>query len=268
MPTLRELQKRLESAETIKQLSGAMRTAGTAKYTKLCAALDAYSPYAAALRGILPGRRETAGDAADEKTLCLLISGNRGLCGGYHQELFAHYTDFAGKTGVRTVTCGKKALEFCRQKKIEVEQSFEIADIPRFADAKEISSTLFDLYSSGEVTKVCVVSQHFINMLKIFPETDFILRGRSDDEGQDDGTIFIPDRRSVVEALDPVILASVVYEKLLSAAAGAQAATVVAMRSAFENATNSISSLEIRINRMRQAAVTASVLETAIDIKE
>ena len=274
MPTLRELQKRLESAETIKQLAGAMRSAATAKYTKLCAVLEAYSSYAAALRSI----SDTCGGASisvqsspDESgsELCVLVSGNRGLCGGYHHQLFTFFADQIKDKNVRVVTCGKKALDFCRTKKIPVESSFSLSDVPDFAEAKKIAEYCRERYSAGEIGKVSVCSQRFYNMLRSEPHTDVILgQAAGEAEQADDGVIFIPERSSVAKDLEPLMLASCVYDLLLSAATAAQSATLVAMRSAYDNASSSISSLETQINRLRQAAVTASVLETAIDVKE
>ncbi len=83
MPSLRELKKRLKSAGTIEQLSGAMRTASTAKYVKVGSSLTCFSPYAAALKDA----RDLAGDAPGgteepDGRIVILISGNHGLCGG------------------------------------------------------------------------------------------------------------------------------------------------------------------------------------------
>ena len=276
MPTLRELQKRLESAQTIKQLSGAMRSAATAKYTKLCALLDRYAPYAAALRDLYADLRASNEDhdpspeitGSDVPPICILISGNRGLCGGYHQQLFAFFAQAVKDQNVRIATVGKKALDFCRSKKIPVDRSFIISDVPSFAHAGEIAGYVRDLVSKGETRDVFVCFQHFHNMLRSEPTIRVILRSGGDNAPENDGVLFIPDRRSVEEALEDIVLDSDVYDVLLSAATGAQAATLVAMRAAYENANSSISSLEIAINRLRQAAVTAGVLETATDEKE
>ena len=273
MPTLRELQKRLESAETIRQLSGAMRSAATAKYTKLAAALDAYSPYAAAMRDIAPGTNGDNTAASEAETnapaLCLLVSGNRGLCGGYHHQLFAFFSEFYASVGPRVVTCGKKALDFCRSKNIPVDADFALSDVPSFAEAKRIADFAFDLYSSGEVGGIVVCYQRFYNMLRAVPSAETLLRRSGSDTQTDCGdVIFIPAKSAVEQIAVPVVFAANVYDRLLSAQTAAQAATLVAMRSAYDNASASITSLEVRINRLRQAAVTASVLETATDVKE
>ena len=84
-------------------------------------------------------------------------------------------------------------------------------------------------------------------------------------ESPDAEVVFIPDRETVASALVPLALSAEAFETLLSCASGAQAATVLAMRSAYDNAETSRARLETDINRLRQAGVTASVLETAAD---
>ena len=266
MPTLQELKKRLKSAETIEQLSGAMRSAATAKYRRAGKAFEAYAPYAAALAEIGgKGSGEPYGDA-DGKTLFVLLSGNHGLCGGYHPELFTFFTEKAW--GRDTVVCGKRAREWCANKGQAVLKSFSASDVPSFEEAKELASYVWELYSEGKFERVVIVYQRFINMLKRVPTAEVFLSGTRGEDGGGGETLFIPDRETVEAELEPLILASNMYEKLLSASAAAQAATVLAMRSAFDNAEESISELDTEINRLRQAAVTAGVLETSVEFKE
>lgn len=274
MPTLREYKKRLKSAETIGQLSGAMRSASMAKYMKLSAANAAYAPYAAALESFErmtgEGPRTQPGDGCGR--VFVLLSGNHGLCGGYHHELFTFFAKALGTMGPddEIITCGQKANEYCKSKKLPVSRHFQIQDIPAFAEAKEISEYLRSLCEGGG-KRVTVVCQRFHNMLKSAPEAeDFALDFPLEDTEPDgyEKTLFIPDRRTVEYELVPLSAASRMYSLLLSAAAGAQASTVIAMRSAYDNAVSSINELETRINRARQAAVTASVLETSAEMKE
>ena len=267
MPSLRELKKRLKSAGTIEQLSGAMRTASTAKYVKVGSSLTCFSPYAAALKeiGSLVGGA-TDGQEPREGRLIVLISGNHGLCGGYHQVLFTFFEKNVLRDGDAVVTAGKKAAEFCRAKNIPVVSSFDISDVPAFSEAKELSSLI---RAATEGKRCVVVFQRFVNMMKSTPVDEEITPvGKNEGVVENESVIFIPDRATVVHSLNGLVPPSELYEKLLSASAAAQAATAVAMRSAGDNAKKSISSLSGRINRMRQASVTESVLETSAQIKE
>ena len=269
MPSLRELKKRLKSAQTIEQLAGAMRSASTAKYMKLSAALSAFTPYSEALAGI-SGRADEAAEEPEGRCAMVLVSGNHGLCGGYHHELFAFFSKRVSELEKvpLVIPCGHKAQEFCRAKKYNVVKSFDIPDAPTYEDAKAVSRYIREeLMPSGGADRVSIVYQRFINMLNSKPVSEeFSVRAPEDAEGGD--TLFVPDRETVTGELNGLALDSEIYRKLLSASAAAQAATVVAMRSAYDNADASITGLETEINRLRQAAVTASVLETASENKE
>ena len=268
MPSLRELKKRLKSAGTIEQLSGAMRTASTAKYVKVGASLSSFSPYAAALKEAceladLPnGGAEAAGGR-----VVILISGNHGLCGGYHHELFAFFEKSVLRDGDAVIAAGKKAQDFCRVRGIPAAAACELSDVPTFEEAGELVSLARTAAEGGK--SAVAVFQRFINMMRSSPSAEELsFGGGGSDPSDDGGVIFIPDRGSVSSALADMVPQSELYEKLLSASAAVQSATAVAMRSAGDNAKKSISVLSGRINRMRQASVTESVLETSAGIKE
>ena len=267
MAAMRELQKRLKSTAVTCKLAGAMRSAATAKYHRLSGVNADYSEYESAL-SLVPAKCPDT-EASGDNTVCLLISGNRGLCGGYHHELFAYFTDEVLKDDqARVMVCGKRAFEFCREKKIDVIKEFTVSDVPSFEEAKSIADFISELQKGSRADKVTAVFMSFSNMLKQIPTSERLLPFTDETVGGEEETIFLPDRETVESELLPLKLAASVYSKLLSAAAGVQAATMLAMRAAYDNAERSLGLLETRINRMRQAAVTASVIETSTEVKE
>ncbi|MCR5808985.1 MAG: F0F1 ATP synthase subunit gamma [Clostridiales bacterium] len=282
MATLRELKKRLKSTETTGQLAGAMRTVATAKYRKVSAAFASYAPYSAALFGLsslVPFEKAEAPDepfAGNEEKkppLYVLISGNRGLCGGYHHELFAFFAEEVLKKepGAEIVVCGRMAEEYCREKGIPVRRVFAVPDVPGAAEARGLCDYLLGVFSGGEVSSVSFVHQRFINMLRQTPEIKPFLpppQQENAGEAEPPETLFIPDRETVMKQLEPLMLSSEVCSVLLGCASGQQAATMMAMRSAYDNANTSCRKLETEINRRRQAEVTTSVLETSSEAGE
>lgn len=286
MPTLRELKKRLKSAGTIEQLAGAMRTAATAKYLKTSKALEAFIPYNEALKkasAIKEGGKVP--DTGEGKTLFILLSGSHGLCGGYHHELFSFFSEkLAGENSPYLVAaCGQKAIDHCANCRLDPIKSFPSSDLPSFDEAKSIAAFVKEAVSSGEVGRVRVVYQSFVNMLKQVPtdkklevrvpdktedETDKRRFGKRSHGAAEDGPLFVPDRETAASEIDDLTLASELYSMLLSSAAGFHSATVIAMRAAYDNAKKSIAELNTDINRIRQATVTASVLETSANFKE
>ena len=275
MASLRDLKKRLESTKATGQLAGAMRTVGTVKYSKTSSALAAFAPYAEACRhiaGSASGRREESEDYIDRSSappMYVLVSGNRGLCGGVNHNLFTYFDALYPKARDMTlVTCGRMAAEHCREKGIVAAKEIALSDIPTFDEARELALYLLSEYSSGAASEVIFVYQRFLNMLKQEPDTRRFLPAGDAEEGEGTETIFLPDEATVREELIPLCLASDVYSLLVSSAAGAHAATVMAMRSAYDNANKTAQRLETQIHRRRQAEVTQSVLETSGDTEE
>lgn len=282
MPSLRDLKKRLQSVKTTGQLAGAMRTAATAKYSRASGKLGALSPYSEAFRELAAlserarpepthARRAGRDEPAEERPLpaekaFLLVSGNRGLCGGYNHELFGYFSELLNDCGGprKIYTCGRMAREFCAEKGIAAEESFDASDVPTYDEARAVSSRLLELYNGGAFASVTIVYQRFYNMLKQSPDTKLFLPIAGGESGDgEEAPLFMPDAETVLCELLPRSLAADMYTLLLACASGAQAATLLAMRSAYDNANASALMLETAINRRRQAKVTESVIETS-----
>ena len=268
MAGLQELRKRLRSIRSTGQLAGAMRTAATAKYARLNRVRGTFSPYAQACETMLHHLggagipRET--EDIRHRDAVVLMSSNRGLCGGFNAELFRFFSqrEESGEEPLLFV-CGRKAAAWLREQGREAEE-FPVSDIPDYQEVKALSDRLRELYVSGEVQRILVVYQSFHNMLTQTPAERQILPEPRAAETKDDGSLlYLPDRETIGAQLAVSCMDTAMYNLALENAAGAQAATLVAMRSACDNAEASAAKLEITINRRRQADVTASVIETA-----
>lgn len=274
MAALRELRKRLRSVRATGQLAGAMRTVATAKFSRVNAMREAARPYAsicselAALSG--DATLSVPPEAAGKPRCAVLFSGNRGLCGAFHSEMtglfYDHYRQATEKPLV--VLCGKMATAFCREHGIAVTQEFPFDDVPTFAQAKCLADFIRQLCDDGLVSGVDVYSQRYVNMLRQSPSCCQLVpwEDTASNADGDDGVLHFPDRRTVASWLRVRSLETALFTHALEHAAGAQAATLMAMRSAYDNAEQSAQDLETTINRRRQAEVTASIIETASDV--
>lgn len=275
MATLRELRKRLASISITKQLAGAMKTVSAAKYAKIETVLTRYRPYADTCRALT----ETYGGAMtaclpctapDAPVLYIVLSSNRGLCGGYNSELFRYVDEVlsAADKPYLLIACGKMAQGRYGDRAVE---SYTLPDVPDFADCLPLMDRIRALYTNGEVSAVTFLYEHFQNMLTQTPCSRTVLpfdvqspAAESSDSGNAPADmLFYPDRETVLSSACLSLLNVSLYSVLLEAAAGAQAATLIAMRSANDNAAESAAKLEIAISRKRQAEVTSSVIETA-----
>ncbi len=267
MASLQELRKRLRSIQSTGQLAGAMRTAATAKYAKLGRVREDFGPYAEGCRKMLrllggAGIPRTSKELPTRDCF-LVLSGNRGLCGGFNAELNRFLeAELAEAADPILLVCGKKAAQFLRERGVAFEE-FEVSDVPRYEEILPAAERVRALYRDGEAEHVHVLYQHFRNMLTQTPVRRQLLPEERADGADGDEPLFLPDRASIAVQVAERCFDAALYDLALENAAGAQAATMMAMRSACDNAEAAAADLQITINRRRQADVTASVIETA-----
>lgn len=270
MASLQELRKRLRSIQSTGQLAGAMRTAATAKYSRVSRVRDEFLPYAAACRDMLAmlgsggiSRRE---EVQPQVRDCLVImGGNRGLCGGFNAELLRFLDEQLAdrKTQPLLLACGKKACAHLRERGLTFEE-YPVSDVPSYEEIRPLAERVRSIYVTGEAERVVVVYQSFKNMLTQIPAAVQLLPGgAAEAEEREQTLLYLPDRETIGEQLAESCMDARLFDLALENASGAQAATLMAMRSACDNAEASAANLEITINRRRQAEVTSSVIETA-----
>ena len=268
MAALQVLRKRYKSIQATADMCSAMKTASSVKYAKISkvlANIEAYSRACddtLALFGdaVLSRRTETV-----KPGNCLvLISNNRGFCGGFNGELHRFFESKLAEEQLppQLIVFGQKGAAFCKGKGIDFE-SMPLEDIPSYSDAEALTAKLFELYASGEVNKVILIYQHFENMMTQTPTAETILPHPHSNDAEEKEMLFLPDRQTALQTPAMYCLINSVYGILLGHCAGIQAATSIAMRSACDNADKSLEKLEILINRIRQSEVTNSVIETS-----
>lgn len=271
MPNLRELKKHLRSIEMTGQLAGAMKTVAAAKYSRLNGILSNYAGYAKRCSGI----REQFGSMLSQAYPCVnpdaprgivVIGSNRGLCGGYNIELFnfAEEVLVASSRPWMLFTVGKRAAARFHDSEMPVEREFVLPDVVQYEDCTSLLTCLLDYYRQGEISTVEIIHQNFVNMLTQTPVISPLLPLSAEEKTEfADGVLYVPDRETVLFSAAEVCVNASMYMYLLESAAGAQAATLMAMRSAFDNAEQTAAELESAIGRKRQSEVTASVIETS-----
>ena len=262
MATLTDLKKRLRGVQTICQLAGAMRTVSSAKLARVSAASGAFAPYAQSCRELLgaSGAILPPAEGAD-RTLVILLSGNRGLCGSYHNDLFAFFRSLAEPERQDYIACGKMAAAYCREKGIPLLDVFPVSDVPLFAEAEALADRILDLYPGGGIGRVLFVWGEGVNALRQEPRQLELLPGEAGEETGD--LLWIPDPETGKAGLAEFCLRAEIYSLLLRGASGVQGATLVSMRSAYDNGKKSAAALETAINRLRQTQVTSGVIETS-----
>lgn len=284
MAGLEQLKKRLRSVELSGQLAGAMRTVASAKYARINRMYAGYRHYAEEMARLarLCGDSVIWHSGAAAVPDCYVVLGhNRGMCGGYNAQLHAFMeevltkaaragsdpADTAGEAGQApaplVVLCGKATIAYCQERGIRYERSFLLPDVPDFDACRPLLALLESLYREGKVRSVHLIHQHFVNTLSQIPADKLLLPLEGSGEGGQADILWIPDRETVCADIGRRILDTVFFQTVLEAALGAQAATLTAMRTAYDNATESAEKLTIQMNKRRQSAVTTGVIETS-----
>lgn len=257
----RELKKHLIGIQTTGKLANAMKTVATAKFSALSAINSGIQEYAERCGDILKDFDSSAlfGDiCGGEGCLYILFTGNKGLCGGYNSELVSYYEELEKEPLHKLIVCGKKGAELCRAKGIEAE-SFEIQDKPEIFDA----GRLYELIAAEhpKYGTVKLVYRNFKNVMTQIPTVSQLLPAGK--ESKTDEVLFFPNKEEAEAPLAMLCLKARIYGVLIEVATGVQAATLMTMRNAADNAEEEALKTETELNRIRQNELTTDVIESA-----
>jgi F-type H+-transporting ATPase subunit gamma len=204
----------------------------------------------------------------------IVVSTDRGLCGGLNANLFKKVVAELGAhhgNGVEVdlAVIGSKALGFFRSFGGNVVATAgQVGDQPTVADLIGSVKVMMDAYEEGKIDRLYVVYNHFVNTMTQKPTVQQLLplpKDQQDDLSANMGThwdyIYEPDAREVLDALLVRYVESLVYQSVVENLACEQAARMVAMKAATDNAGQLISDLELVYNKARQAAITQEISE-------
>lgn len=270
MASLQVLRKRYKSIQATYDMAFAMKTASSVKFAKVSKVLNNVSAYSKACDNTLALFGNNTWLARHTKTVktrnCfVLLTNNRGFCGGFNGELLRFFEKHMAEESEPPLlfVFGQKGHVFCNARGFAYE-SMPFQEIPSYSDAEALTLKLLELYQTGEVNQVIFFYQYYKNMMTQVPTAETILpRSENTAAVQADEILFLPDMESAMKTPSMLCLVNSVYGIILGHCAGIQAATSIAMRSACDNAEESLGKLEIMINRIRQAEVTNSVIETS-----
>ena len=204
---------------------------------------------------------------AECRRVCyVLIVGNRGLCGTYNQSLLRYCEGLIRESGEDSyvLVCGRWGKDLIAAAGLQVQETVEVSDTPTHEEALAIADRLKKLYREGTVDKIVLVYQHYRSVLSQVPEQAQLLPLKRDDvQNAEGGTIFEPDRDSLLNALLDMYIGNTVHAILLEARTGEHSARMTAMTAAADNTEELINDLTLELNHARQAAITTEISEIA-----
>ena len=291
----RDIRRRIKSIKNTAQITKAMQMVAASKMRKAQAAALAGRPYAKLLNKVLASlgavaSTETTHELLQTRTggkeLVLLISTDKGLCGGLNTNLLREAAKFDPANTI-FVAVGRKGMQYVVRSKREVAAEFELRDNFTFLESKAVSKFCIEKFISGDVNKVTVLFTDFVNTLTQVPRVRTILpvsdlsaeihvpasvAKAADAEAPatpattEDGAakteyLFEPDAASVLSAVLPHYVHFQVYQMVLDSRASEHSARMVAMKSATDNAKQLVKDLTLEYNKVRQASITTELLE-------
>jgi F-type H+-transporting ATPase subunit gamma len=289
--TLRELRGRIRSAGSIKKITKAQELIATSRIGRAQARLESARPYAFEITRMLTTLADEA--ALDHPLLVerpepkragvLVVSSDRGLCGGYNAGIFRRSEELfsllraEGKSPV-LYAVGRKATNYYRFRNWDITESWTgFSEQPKYENAAEIASTLFDAFMLGAgdenesqsdtqgVDELHIVSTEFKSMMSqsavAHRMAPMVVEYVEEDRGPHTLYSFEPDATTLFGSLLPRYLTTRVYAALLESAASELASRQRAMKSATDNADDLIKALTLEANRERQAQITQEISE-------
>ena len=283
MANTRDIRRRIKSIRSTAQITKAMQMVAASKMRRAQQHALAVRPYAELMNKVLVSLQKRTNPRLHplleirplKKELILIVSTDKGLCGGLNTNLFREAANF-DQTKTAFVVSGKKARQFIARTKRELLADFELKDSPSFVESKPLSKFCLEKFLRREVDKVSVLFTHFINTISqravaqtLLPISSFDLpKGKTTEDPTQDldpmlGYVFEPKAEELLGVVLPYYIQFQVFQMILDARASEHSARMVAMKNATDNAEQFIKDLTLEYNKMRQAGITTELLEIA-----
>ena len=281
MPSLKDLKNRIGSVKSTRKITKAMQMVAAAKLRRAQDAAEAARPYAERMNAVMSGLatsvggsdsapRLLAGTGKDQTHLLVVMTAERGLCGGFNSTIVrlararANELLSMGKT-VKILTVGKKGRE---QLKRDFAKHFiahvDLSEVKRvgYGNAQGIARDLIKRFDAGEFDVATLFFNRFQSVISQIPTAQQVIpAGFEESEGASTLYEYEPSEEGILADLLPRGLATQVFTALLENAASEQGARMSAMDNATRNAGDMIDRLTIQYNRSRQAAITKELIE-------
>lgn len=274
MASLRDIRRRIRSVQNTRKITKAMELVAAAKMRRAQERVTAARPYADEITSVMaelmrrtPEYRHPYLDVREvRRRVVILVTADRGLAGALNSNntrLALREMNDAG-VPVAVVTIGRKGRDIMRRlrKDLIADQS-QIGDRPTLGDILPAIRVAMEQYEEGEADQVDVVFARFVSAGRQEATVRRVLPVEPPESAEPVAADFIyePEPRAVLDALLPRYVESQVYQAVLENLASEQAARMVAMRNASDNATELIGDLTLTANKLRQATITTELME-------
>jgi F-type H+-transporting ATPase subunit gamma len=295
MASQRDVKNKIASVKNIQKITRAMEMVAAARLRRAEQRIEALRPYADALRRMTRQAAQAAGAEATrlpllsehenvERVGLLLVTGDRGLAGGFNSQIIRAGVRISGELGEQGLksewyATGRRGVSSLSFRGYDLSGSYTgFADRPAYADARSIADDLIQAYVDGEVDRVEMVYNSYVSPLtqkvtheRLLPISQATITGEAEDDGSAEDerehsgpkalVDYEPDPEEILKRLVPDYVEISIYRALVESTAGFFGAQMTAMRSASENAGEIITDYTLQMNRARQAEITQEIME-------
>jgi len=284
MPSLDDLKKRIKSVKSTQKITKAMKMVAAAKLRKAQENAEKGRPYSQKMQNIILNLTKSINDPQnapklligtgdDKKYLCVVLTADRGLCGGFNSNIcklakikFKKILG-EGKT-LKIITVGSKGLDQIKReygKYVIKKFSFKEKKQISFNEAKIVGDEIISLFNQNEFDKCILFYNNFKNVITQIPQAQQIIPAENNSSDKTDEKThsyeFEPDEDEILEDLLPKNISTQIFKALLENAASEQGSRMTAMDNATRNAGDLVEKLTINYNRSRQASITKELIE-------
>ncbi len=283
MASLDDLKKRIASVKSTQKITKAMKMVAAAKLRKAQESAEKGRPYSEKMNNVILNLssgisdKENApkllsGTGNDKVHLCVVMTSDRGLCGGFNSNIIKKAKSYFSKIlsegkELKIITVGSKGNDQLKRMygdKIVENISFKESKNANYFDADNVGKIVIDKFESSEFDICTIFYNQFKNVITQIPQAQQIIPLNSEDSEEntsEESYEFEPDEDEILSNLLPKNISTQIFKAMLENSASEQGSRMSAMDNATRNAGEMVDKLTIQYNRSRQAAITKELIE-------
>ena len=282
MASLDDLKKRISSVKSTQKITKAMKMVAAAKLRRAQESAERGRPYSQKMNNIIlnlssgisdkeNAPKLLAGTGEDKVYLCVVMTADRGLCGGFNSNIIKKAKSYFQKLSdsgkeLKIITVGSKGydqLKRAYKDNIIENISFKESKNANYFDADKVGKILIQKFEQKEFDVCTIFYNQFKNVITQIPQEQQIipLKINEEEKSSDENYEFEPDEDEILGNLLPKNISTQIFKAMLENSASEQGSRMSAMDNATRNAGEMVDKLTIQYNRSRQAAITKELIE-------
>ncbi len=282
MASLDDLKKRIASVKSTQKITKAMKMVAAAKLRKAQESAEKGRPYSEKMNNVIlnlssgisdkeNAPKLLAGTGQDKVHLCVVMTSDRGLCGGFNSNIIKKAKSYFSKIldenkELKIITVGSKGNDQLKRtygNKIIENISFKESKNANYFDADKVGKIIIEKFEAGDFDICTIFYNKFKNVITQIPQAQQIipLNDEGNENSSDESYEFEPDEDEILSNLLPKNISTQIFKAMLENSASEQGSRMSAMDNATRNAGEMVDKLTIEYNRSRQAAITKELIE-------